>query len=95
MWTKFCKRTIGKVNVDFSKVFKAFMNVHSYFSLSWLFLICDVMNSTSLRRKLVLRFMKRIEKKTSSNMLISNSYNFSMTNVMQRYCDNRICIVFS
>ena len=60
-----------------------FMNVPSSFSPSWLFLICDVLNFPPLRRKLVLSFMKRI--KQSSNVLISNSYNFLMTNVMQRY----------
>ena len=38
--------------------------------------------------------------KKSSNMLISNSYNLLMTNVMQRIgicylgCDYSICIVF-
>ena len=74
MWTKYRKSTIGKVNVAFNKVFKIFMNVPSSFSPSWLFLICDVWNLPPLRRKLVVSFMKRIEK--SSNVLISNSYNF-------------------
>ena len=79
MWTKYRKSpgrksTIGKVNVAFSKVFKVFMNVPSSYSPSWLFLICDVLNFPPLRRKLVLSFMKRIKK--SSNVLISNSYNF-------------------
>ena len=83
MWTKYRKSTIGKVNVAFNKVFKIFMNVPSSFSPSWLFLICDVLNFPTLRRKLVLSFMKRIKK--SSNVLISNSYNFLMTNFMQRY----------
>ena len=83
MWTKYRKSTIGKVNVAFNKVFKIFMNVSSSFNPSWLFLICDVLNFPPLRRKLVLSFMKRIKK--SSNVLISNSYNFLMTNVMQRY----------
>ena len=69
MWTKSCKSTIGKVNVAFNKVFKAFMN-----DPSWLFLICDVMDFLPLRRKLVMSFTKRIKK--SSNVLISNSYNF-------------------
>ena len=83
MWTKYRKSTIGKVNVAFNKVFKIFMNVPSSFSPSWLFLICDVLNFRPFRRKLVLSFMKRIKK--SSNVPISNSYNFLMTNVMQRY----------
>ena len=83
MWTKYRKSTIGKVNVAFNKVFKIFMNVPSSFSPSWLFLICDVLNFPPLRRKLVLSFMKRIKK--SSNVLISNSYIFLMTNFMQRY----------
>ena len=74
MWTKFRKSAIGKVNVPFNKVFKVFMNVPSSFSPSWLFLICDVLNFPPLRRKLVLSFMKRIKK--SSNVLISNSFNF-------------------
>ena len=83
MWTKYRKSTIDKVNVAFNKVFKVFMNVPSSFRPSWLFLICDVLNFPPLRRKLVLSFMKRIKK--SSNVLISNSYNFLMTDVMQRY----------
>ena len=62
MWINFCKSTIGKVCVSINKVFKAFMNVLSYFNPSWLFLICDVMNFPPLRRKLVMRFMKRIKK---------------------------------
>ena len=66
-----------------TKLLKVFMNVPSFFSPSWLFLICDVFNFAPLRRKLVLSLMKRI--KTSTNVLISNSYNFLMTNVMQRY----------
>ena len=74
MLTKYCKCTIGKVNVAFNKVFKVFVNVPSSFSPSWLFLICDVLNFPPLRRKLLLSFMKRIKK--SSNVLISNSYNF-------------------
>ena len=83
MWTKYRKSTIGKVNVSFNKEVKVFMNVPSSFSPSWLFLICDVLNFPPLRRKLVLSFMKRI--KISSNVLNSNSYNFLMNNVMQRY----------
>ena len=83
MWIKYRKSTIDKVNVAFNKVFMVFMNVPSSFSPFWLFLICDVLNFPPLRRKLVLSFMKRIKK--SSNVLISNSYNFLMTNVMQRY----------
>ena len=62
MWTKYRKSTIAKVNVAFNKVFKVFMNVPSFFSPSWLFLICDVLNFLHLRRKLVLNFMKRIIK---------------------------------
>ena len=89
MWTKYRKSTIGKANVAFNKVFKVFMNVPSSFSPSWLFLICDVLNFPPLRRKLVLSIMKRIKK--SSNVLISNSYNFLMTNVMQR-CWNKLLI---
>ena len=61
MWTKCHKSTNGKVNVAFNKV-KVFMNVPSFFSPSWLFLICDVLNFPPLRRKLVLSFMKRIKK---------------------------------
>ena len=82
MWTKFRKSKIGKVNVAFNKVFKVFKNVPSFFSPSLLFLICDILNFPPLRRKLVLSFMKRIEK--SSNVLISNSYNF-LNN--QRYAE--------
>ena len=81
MWTKFSKSTIDKVNVVFNKVLNVFMNVPSCFSPSWLFPMRDVLNFPPLRRKLVLSFMKRTE--NLSNVLISNSYNFLMTNVMQ------------
>ena len=83
MWTKFRIGTIGKVNAAFNKVFNVFMNVPSFFTPSWLFLIYNVLNFPPLRRKLVLSFMKKIKK--SSNVLMSNSYNCLMTNVMQRY----------
>ena len=33
MWIKFCKSTISNVQVNFSKVFKTFINVPSDFSL--------------------------------------------------------------
>ena len=75
MWTKCRKSTIGKINVAFNKVFEVFMNIPCYFSLSWLLLICHVRNFPPLRRKLLFSFMKRIFFK-SSNMFISNSYNF-------------------
>ena len=57
MWTKFCKSTIGKVNVAFNKVSKVFMNVPSYSSPSWLLLICDVMNFLPLKL-LIIEFLE-------------------------------------
>ena len=41
---EFGKSTISKVHVAFNKECKAFMNVPSDFSPSWLFLGCDAMN---------------------------------------------------